>query len=116
MSLPRRARPILPQVGRAAAMGMGFVDALIDHAPGSLRVALVDRRHGVSGHWLAACRSGSKRLHRAAGFCGVASSPARAGGGLRTTGPEAATVERAGQSTICALLRGAARSHGRARA
>ena len=31
-------------------MGMAFTDALIDHA--DVRVGLVDRRHGVGGHWL----------------------------------------------------------------
>ena len=34
----------------AGAMGMAFTDALIDHA--DVRVGLVDRRHGVGGHWL----------------------------------------------------------------
>ena len=34
----------------AGAMVMAFTDALIDHA--DVRVALVDRRHGVGGHWL----------------------------------------------------------------
>ena len=32
----------------AGAMGMAFTDALVDHA--DVRVALVDRRHGVGGH------------------------------------------------------------------
>ena len=36
----------------AGAMGMGFVDALIDHC--DARVALLERRPGVGGHWLAA--------------------------------------------------------------
>ena len=39
----------------AGAMGMAFTDALIDHA--DVRVALIDRRHGVGGHWLEAYRS-----------------------------------------------------------
>lgn len=34
----------------AGATGMAFTDAVTGHA--DVRVALVDRRHGVSGHWL----------------------------------------------------------------
>ena len=33
----------------AGATGMAFTDSLIDHA--DVRVALVDRRDGVGGHW-----------------------------------------------------------------
>ena len=36
----------------AGAMGMAFTDALIDHS--DARVVMVDRRHGVGGHWLEA--------------------------------------------------------------
>jgi hypothetical protein len=81
----------------AGAMGMAFTDALIDHA--EVRVALVDRRHGVGGHWLAAYPF--VRLHQASGFYGVAST-LLGGGRLQVTGPEAGLSERAGQATICA--------------
>lgn len=34
----------------AGAMGMAFIDALIDHA--DVDIVLVDRRHAAGGHWL----------------------------------------------------------------
>ena len=52
---------------------MAFTDALIDHA--DVRVALVDRRHGVGGHWLEAYPF--VRLHQSSTFYGVASTRAR---------------------------------------
>jgi hypothetical protein len=80
----------------AGAMGMAFTDALIDHA--DVRVALVDRRHGVGGHWLAAYPF--VRLHQASTFYGVASTVL--GGRVQTAGPEAGLHERAGQPAIAA--------------
>lgn len=65
----------------AGAMGMAFTDALTDHA--DVRVALVDRRHGVSGHWLEAYPF--VRLHQASAFYGVASTCL--GGELQQRGP-----------------------------
>jgi hypothetical protein len=82
----------------AGAMGMGFVDALIDHAP-DVRVALVDRRDGVGGHWRHAYPF--VRLHQSSTFYGVAST-VLGGGRLQTTGPEAGLHVRADQPTICA--------------
>jgi hypothetical protein len=78
----------------AGAMGMAFTDALIDHA--DVRVALVDRRHGVGGHWLAAYPF--VRLHQASTFYGVASTVL--GGRVQVSGPEAGLHERAGQPAI----------------
>ena len=54
----------------AGAMGMAFTDALIDHA--DARVALVDRRHGVGGHWLEAYPF--VQLHQSSAFYGVPST------------------------------------------
>ena len=54
----------------AGATGMAFTDALIDHA--DVRVALVDRRYGVGGHWLAAYPF--VRLHQSSTFYGAAST------------------------------------------
>ena len=48
----------------AGAMGMAFTEALVDHA--DVRVALVDRRHSVGGHWLDAYPF--VRLHQASVF------------------------------------------------
>ena len=81
----------------AGAMGMAFTDALIDHA--DVRVALVDRRHGVGGHWLAAYPF--VRLHQSSTFYGVASTMLGRGR-IQETGPEAGLHERAGQAAICA--------------
>lgn len=80
----------------AGAMGMAFTDALTDHA--EVRVALVDRRHSVSGHWLEAYPF--VRLHQASAFYGVASTPL-GGGQLQQSGPEKGLQERASQSEIC---------------
>lgn len=80
----------------AGAMGMAFVDALVEHA--DVRVALVDRRHGVSGHWLGAYPF--VRLHQASAFYGVGST-LMGGGQLQERGPEAGLQERATQAEIC---------------
>ncbi|WP_230209051.1 pyridine nucleotide-disulfide oxidoreductase [Nostocoides sp. HKS02] len=81
----------------AGAMGMAFTDALVDHA--DVRVALVDRRYGVSGHWLEAYPF--VRLHQASAFYGVAST-LLGGGQLQQRGPEKGLQERATQPEICA--------------
>ena len=81
----------------AGAMGMGFTDTLIDHA--DVRVALVDRRHGVSGHWLEAYPF--VRLHQSSVFYGVAST-LLGDGQLQQRGPEKGLQERATQPEICA--------------
>lgn len=79
----------------AGAMGMAFADALSDHA--DVRVALVDRRHGVGGHWLEAYPF--VRLHQASAFYGVAST-LLGGGRLQQNGPEIGLQERATQAEI----------------
>jgi hypothetical protein len=81
----------------AGAMGMAFTDALVDHA--DVRVALVDRRHSVGGHWLDAYPF--VRLHQASAFYGVAST-LLGGGRVQQHGPEAGLHERATVSEICA--------------
>jgi len=81
----------------AGAMGMAFTDALTDHA--DVRVALVDTRHSVGGHWLEAYPF--VRLHQSSAFYGVAST-LLGGGQLQQRGPEAGLQERATQPEICA--------------
>ncbi len=81
----------------AGATGMAFTDALIEHAD-DVRVALVDRRHAVGGHWLEAYPF--VRLHQASTFYGVASTVL--GGRMQEHGPEAGLHERADQAHICA--------------
>jgi hypothetical protein len=80
----------------AGAAGMAFADALIDHADAS--VVMVDRRHGVGGHWLDAYPF--VRLHQASAFYGVASTPLGAGR-IQEDGPEAGLHERATAPEIC---------------
>jgi hypothetical protein len=80
----------------AGAMGMAFTDALVDHA--DVRVAVVDRRHSVGGHWLEAYPF--VRLHQASAFYGVPST-LLGGGQLQQRGPEEGLQERASQAAIC---------------
>jgi hypothetical protein len=79
----------------AGATGMAFTDALTRHA--DVRVALVDRRHSVGGHWLEAYPF--VRLHQASAFYGVASTVL--GGAIQQDGPEKGLHERASQPEIC---------------
>ncbi|RYC07476.1 pyridine nucleotide-disulfide oxidoreductase [Nocardioides zhouii] len=79
----------------AGAMGMGFVDALIDHA--DVRVAIVDRRHAAGGHWIEDYPF--VRLHQSSTFYGVAST-VLAGGRTQESGPEAGLHVRASQPEI----------------
>ena len=81
----------------AGATGMAFTDAVTDHA--DVRVAMVDRRPGVGGHWLDAYPF--VQLHQSSSFYGVASTPL-GGGRLQQSGPEAGLHERATVSEICA--------------
>ena len=80
----------------AGAIGMAFTDAVTDHDDRA-RVAVVDRRHGPGGHWVAAYPF--VRLHQSSDFYGMAST--RLGGGqLQQRGPEAGLQERASQPEI----------------
>jgi hypothetical protein len=81
----------------AGAAGMAFTDAIVDHS--GARVALVDRRHGVGGHWLDAYPF--VQLHQASSFYGVAST-LLGDGRVQQRGPEAGLFERATKSEICA--------------
>jgi len=81
----------------AGAAGMAFTDALVDH--GDVSVVLVDRRHGVGGHWLDAYPF--VRLHQASSFYGVAST-LLGENRIQEDGPEAGLHERATAPEICA--------------
>ena len=82
-------------IGGGAA-GMAFTDALIDHA--DVSVVMVDRRHGVGGHWLDAYPF--VRLHQSSSFYGVAST--RLGDDqVQQDGPEAGLHQRATAPEIC---------------
>ena len=88
----------------AGAAGMAFTDALLDHA--DVRVVMVDRRHGVGGHWLDAYPF--VRLHQASAFYGVASTLLGAGR-IQANGPEAGLHERATAPEVCAYYAGVLR-------
>ncbi len=81
----------------AGATGMAFTDALIDHA--DVRVAMVDRRHSVGGHWLGAYPF--VRLHQSSSFYGVAST-LLGENRVQRSGPEAGLYDRASMAEICA--------------
>lgn len=74
----------------AGAVGLAFVDALIDHS--DARVVLIDERPGPGGHWRDAYPF--VRLHQASCFYGVAST-LLGNGRQQTEGPEAGLQERA---------------------
>jgi hypothetical protein len=80
----------------AGAMGMAFVDQLIEDP--DVDVVMVDRRHAAGGHWLDAYPF--VRLHQPSAFYGVSSTPL---GQDRVVpdGPEAGFYERAGGAEIC---------------
>ena len=81
----------------AGAAGMAFVDALVDHA--DVTVVMVDRRHGVGGHWLDAYPF--VRVHQASQFYGVAST-LLGDGRVQQDGPEAGMHERSTAPEVCA--------------
>ncbi|SEQ64201.1 NAD(P)-binding protein [Microlunatus flavus] len=81
----------------AGAAGLAFTDALVDHS--DARVALVDRRDGVGGHWRQAYPF--VQLHQSSTYYGVAST-VLGGGRIQAGGPEAGLDERADQPTILA--------------
>ena len=84
----------------AGATGMAFTDALIDHA--DVRVAMVDRRHSVGGHWLDAYPF--VRLHQSSSFYGVAST-ILGGNRVQQRGPEAGLHDRATGGEVCTYHR-----------
>ncbi|HEX3930139.1 MAG TPA: NAD(P)-binding protein [Nocardioides sp.] len=81
----------------AGATGMAFTDALVTHS--DVKVAMVDRRPAVGGHWLDAYPF--VQLHQSSTFYGVAST-VLGGGRVQQDGPEAGLHERATKSEICA--------------
>lgn len=85
----------------AGAMGMAFIDALIDNA--DVHVTLVDRRYAAGGHWLDAYPF--VQLHQASLFYGVASTELGTGA-IQQNGPEAGLQERARQPEILAYYDG----------
>jgi hypothetical protein len=80
----------------AGALGMGFVDALLDGSDAD--VVLVDKRHAPGGHWLDAYPF--VQLHQPSANYGVNSTPL--GRGRReASGRDAGFYERATGAEIC---------------
>jgi len=80
----------------AGALGMAFVDALLDRT--DAHVVMVDRRPGPGGHWLDAYPF--VRLHQPSRFYGVDSTPL-GHDRITATGGEAGYFERASGAEIC---------------
>lgn len=83
----------------AGAMGMAFVDTLIDHS--DVHVTLVDRRYTAGGHWQDAYPF--VQLHQASLFYGAASTVLGTGA-VQQSGPESGLQERARQSQVQAYF------------
>jgi hypothetical protein len=81
----------------AGAMGMAFVDALIEDD--DVEVVMVDRRHGPGGHWLDAYPF--VQLHQPSMNYGVSSTPLGRDR-VERDGRDAGYYERAAGSEICA--------------
>ena len=80
----------------AGALGMAFVDALIDHCDAD--VVMVERRHRPGGHWLDAYPF--VQLHQPSRFYGV-DSTALGHDRFEPDGAEAGFYERASGAEIC---------------
>ena len=80
----------------AGALGMAFVDALIDHCDAD--VVMVERRHRPGGHWLDAYPF--VQLHQPSRFYGVDSTPL-GHDRFEPDGNEAGFYERASGAEIC---------------
>ncbi len=80
----------------AGALGMGFVDTLIEHS--DAEVVIIDRRHGPGGHWLDSYPF--VELHQPSMNYGVNST--RLGqDGVESDGRDAGFYERASGTDIC---------------
>lgn len=84
----------------AGAIGMGFVDSLIEHSDAD--VVMVDRRHRPGGHWIDSYPF--VQLHQPSNTYGVNSTPIPGGDRLETDGRDAGFYERATGTEICAYF------------
>jgi hypothetical protein len=80
----------------AGALGMGFVDTLIQHSDAD--VVMIDRRHGPAGHWLDSYPF--VHLHQPSMNYGVNSTPLGKDR-VETAGRDAGFYERASGVEIC---------------
>jgi hypothetical protein len=80
----------------AGAIGMGFVDSLIDHSDAD--VVMIDRRHRAGGHWLDSYPF--VQLHQPSANYGV-NSTSLGEDRVEPTGRDAGFYERASGAEIC---------------
>jgi hypothetical protein len=80
----------------AGALGMGFVDTLIEHS--DAEVIMIDRRHGPGGHWLDSYPF--VQLHQPSMNYGVSSTPLGQDR-VEPNGRDAGFYERASGREIC---------------
>jgi len=80
----------------AGALGMGFVDTLIEHS--DAEVIIIDRRHGPGGHWLDSYPF--VQLHQPSMNYGVDSTPLGRDR-VELDGRDAGFYERASRAEIC---------------
>jgi len=80
----------------SGALGMAFVDSLLEHSDAD--VVMVDRRHCPGGHWLDAYPF--VRLHQPSRYYGV-DSTVLGQDRIERDGPEAGCYERASGAEIC---------------
>lgn len=81
----------------AGALGMGFVDTLMEHSDSE--VVIIDRRHGSGGHWLDSYHF--VQLHQPSMNYGVNSTPLGQNR-VEPDGQDAGFYERASGPEICA--------------
>jgi hypothetical protein len=80
----------------AGALGMAFVDSLVEHSDAD--VVIVERRHRPGGHWLDSYPF--VQLHQPSRFYGVDSTPLGANR-IEPEGTDVASHERASGTEIC---------------
>jgi hypothetical protein len=81
----------------AGALGMGFVDALVEHSDAD--VVMVDRRHRPGGHWLDSYPF--VQLHQPSMVYGVNSTALGREDRIEPNGRDAGFLERAAGTEIC---------------
>ena len=81
----------------AGAMGVAFVDSLIEHSDAD--VVMVERRHRAGGHWLDSYPF--VQLHQPSATYGVNSTRARAGSRSSPTGAKPASTSGRSGTEIC---------------
>ena len=85
----------------AGALGMGFIDTLIEHS--DAEIVIIDRRHGPGGHWLDSYPF--VQLHQPSMNYGVNSTPLGRVGSSSMGETQGFTSERADQKSAATTTR-----------